>query len=266
MSSHDTPDTRFLADRHAIVTGGGRGIGAAIATSLAAAGANVTVMGRDVGVLRAQANRLREDYGVEAAACACDVTLEESVRTAFDSATAELGSAYVLVNNAGQAEGRPFLETSLDLWERLLAVNVTGAFLCTRAVLGAMLEARAGRVVNIASTTGLKGYRNVAGYTASKHGLVGLTRALAAETARRGVTVNAVCPGYTDTEMTERAVSNIVRDLGRSEEDARALIARSSRRGTLIEPREVASAVIWLCSPDATAVSGQAIVVAGGEV
>jgi NAD(P)-dependent dehydrogenase (short-subunit alcohol dehydrogenase family) len=266
LSSSVTPDPRFLAGRHAIVTGGGRGIGAAIADTLAAAGANVTVMGRDVGVLTAQANRLREDHGVQGAACACDVTDEESVRMAFDHATAELGDAYVLVNNAGQAEGQPFLETSLELWQRLFAVNATGAFLCTRAVLGPMLEAGAGRVINIASTTGLKGYRNVAAYTASKHGVVGLTRALAAETARRGITVNAVCPGYTDTEMTQRAVSNIVRDLGRSEEEARALIVRSSRRGTLIEPREVASAVLWLCSPDATAVSGQAIVVAGGEV
>lgn len=266
MSPHTPSAPAFLAGRHAVVTGGGRGIGAAIAADLARAGANVTVMGRDVSVLTAGATRLREDHGIEAAACACDVTDPGSVRTAFDRAVAELGDAYILVNNAGQAEGRPFLETSLELWQRLLAVNATGAFLCARAVLGGMLEAGTGRIVNIASTAGLKGYRNVSAYAASKHAVVGLTRALAAETARRGVTVNAVCPGYADTEMTERAVANIVRDLGSSEEEAKRMIARSNRRGTLIEPGEVASAVLWLCSPDATGVSGQAIVVAGGEI
>jgi NAD(P)-dependent dehydrogenase (short-subunit alcohol dehydrogenase family) len=257
---------RFLDGRHAIVTGGGRGIGAAIADVLARHGAAVTITGRDLDTLRATARDLGIAHDVTVTALACDVTDEHSVRSAFDAAQRQHGSAYVLVNNAGQAEGRPFLETTRDLWERMLAVNLTGAYLCTQQVLDGMVRARAGRIINVASTSGLKGYRNITAYCASKHGLVGLTRALAAETARAGVTVNAVCPAYTDTEMTTRAVHNVARDMDRSTEDARAMIARAIPRGTLIRPDEVASAVAWLCSPAATGISGQAITIAGGEI
>jgi 3-hydroxybutyrate dehydrogenase len=259
-------DDRYLEGRHAIVTGGGRGIGAAIAQALAARGASITITGRDLGALTAHSTQLRDTYGVAVSALVCDVTDDEAVRSVFDQAQQGLGNAYVLVNNAGQAEGSPFLETSRELWDRMLAVNLTGAFLCTQQVLGGMLEARAGRIVNIASTSGLKGYRNITAYCASKHGLVGLTRALAAETARAGITVNAVCPAYTDTEMAGRAADTIVRDMGRSAEEARAMIARSNPLGRLIEPHEVASAVAWLCSPDASAMTGQSIAVAGGEL
>jgi NAD(P)-dependent dehydrogenase (short-subunit alcohol dehydrogenase family) len=257
---------RYLSGRHAIVTGGGRGIGAAIAGELAQGGATVTITGRDLDALRDTARQLREAHGVMVAALECDVTDEDTVRSAFDAAQQEHGAAFILVNNAGQSEGRPFLETTRDLWDRMLAVNLTGAYLCTQQVLGGMLRARAGRIVNIASTSGLKGYRNITAYCASKHGLVGFTRALAAETARAGITVNAVCPAYTDTDMAARAVNNVVRDMDRTEEEARALIARSVPRGTLIQPVEVASAVGWLCSPDATGISGQAITIAGGEI
>jgi NAD(P)-dependent dehydrogenase (short-subunit alcohol dehydrogenase family) len=256
----------FLAGRHAIVTGGSRGIGAAIASELARRGAAVTIMGRDRAALDGTAAALAEEHGVPVAAIPCDVVDDVIVQSAFSRARAERGEAYILVNNAGQAEGRPFLDTSRELWERMLAVNLTGAFLCTQQVLGAMLAAGAGRIVNIASTSGLRGYRNIAAYGASKHGLVGLTRALAAETARSGITVNAVCPAYTDTEMTRRAVANIVRDFHRSEDEARALMVRGIARGTLIEPREVAGAVVWLCSRDASGTTGQAIAVAGGEI
>jgi NAD(P)-dependent dehydrogenase (short-subunit alcohol dehydrogenase family) len=256
----------FLSGRHAIVTGGSRGIGEAIAHALAAAGAAVSVLGRDMAALETVASDLGEAYGRPATAVACDVTDADSVRSAFDAARAAHGAAFVLVNNAGQAEGAAFLETSRELWNRMLAVNLTGAFLCTQQVLGPMLAARAGRIVNIASTSGLRGYRNIAAYTASKHGLVGLTRALAAETARAGITVNAVCPAYTDTGMTERAIATVARDFDRSPEDARALLVRGIARGSLIDPREVASAVAWLCSPHASGTSGQAIAVAGGEI
>lgn len=257
---------RYLDGRHAIITGGGRGIGAAIADALAARGAAITVMGRDLDVLTERASYLHDTHGVATLPLQCDVTDASAVRSVFARALDEQGPAWILVNNAGQAEGRPFLETSLDMWDRLLAVNLTGAFLCTQQVLGAMMEAGSGRIINIASTSGLKGYRNIAAYCASKHGLVGLTRALAAETARTGVTVNAVCPAYTDTDMASRAVDTIARDMQRSEEEARAMIARSNPLGRLIRPEEVASAVAWLCAPDASAMTGQAVAVAGGEV
>lgn len=257
---------RYLHNRHAIVTGGGRGLGLAIARSLAAAGATLTITGRDLDTLRAAARDLAQAHDIDVLPLHCDVSDEASVLDAFAAARARHGDAHVLVNNAGQAEGRPFLDTSRELWDRMLAVNLTGAYLCTREVLGAMLEAQAGRIVNIASTSGLKGYRNTTAYGASKHGLIGLTRALAAETARAGITVNAVCPAYSDTDMTARAVDNVVRDMSRTQEEARAAIERTIARGSLIQPREVASLVAWLCSPDASGVSGQALVVAGGGI
>lgn len=255
-----------LTGRHAVVTGGSRGIGAAIAHALAALGAAITVMGRDSDALEDSARVVRERYGVAASAIVCDVTDEARVHSAFEDARSAHGDPYILVNNAGQAEGAPFRETTTAMWQRMIAANMTGAFLCTHQVLDAMLAQRAGRIVNIASTSGLKGYRNVTAYCASKHGLVGFTRALAAETARAGITVNAVCPAYTDTAMAARAADTIARDMDRTETEARAMIARAIPRGSLIEPHEVASAVVWLCSPDATGITGQAIVVAGGEV
>jgi NAD(P)-dependent dehydrogenase (short-subunit alcohol dehydrogenase family) len=187
------------------------------------------------------------------------------VTEAFARARARFGDAHVLVNNAGQAEGALFTETSSELWDRMLAVNLTGAYLCTRQVLPAMLAASDGRVVNVASTAGLRGYGRMAAYCAAKHGLVGLTRALAVETARRGVTVNAVCPAYTDTEMAKRAVDNLVAARGVTPEDALKMLTRGPL-GRLIQPEEVASAVGWLCSPSASAMTGQSIAVAGGEV
>lgn len=262
--STDRAAAPFLDGRHAVVTGGSRGIGAAIARHLARAGAAVTVMGRDAAALEAVADELRET-GADAGAVVCDVASDDAVRSAFAAARADRGAPWALVNNAGQAEGRPFLETDRALWNRMLAVNLTGAFLCIREALPAMLEAGDGRVVNIASTTAVRGYRNVAAYSASKHGLLGLTRALAAEVARSGITVNAVCPAYTDTAMTERAVRAVARGTGGDEADALRRITRTIQRGTLIEPREVAGTVAWLCSPDASGITGQAIVVAGGE-
>lgn len=257
---------RYLDGRHAIITGGSRGIGRAAAHELARRGAALTITGRDLDTLRDAAREIAAAHAVDVLPLDCDISDEQSIRDAFARARDRYGEPYVLVNNAGQSEGSPFRDTTRELWDRMLAVNLTGAFLCTQQVLGAMLEARAGRIINIASTSGLKGYRNITAYCASKHGLVGLTRALAAETARSGITVNAVCPAYTDTDMTTRAVDIVARDMSRSEPEARALIERTIRRGTLIQPREVASLVAWLCSPDASGVSGQALVVAGGEI
>jgi NAD(P)-dependent dehydrogenase (short-subunit alcohol dehydrogenase family) len=256
-----------LHGRHAVVTGGGRGIGAAIASALASAGADVTLMGRTQADIEAHAAALRRTTGVRAQAVVCDVSDPKSVAHAFDAATESHGLVDILVNNAGVSEPAPSADATLDDWNWMLAVNLTGPFLCIQQVLPAMLTAGAGRIVNVASIAGLKGFPMVAGYCASKHGVVGLTRALAVETAPRGVTVNAVCPGYTeDTDMLRAAVPNVMTATGKSEDEARSTLARHSRRGTLITPEEVADAVLWLCGPGASAITGQSIAVAAGEV
>lgn len=259
------PNGRFLQGQLAVVTGGGRGIGAIIAHRLASAGARVGLLGRDPGELKARAHALTDEFGVEAKFIACDVADEAAVARAFDGIRRTMGDPRILVNNAGQSAGVAFAETTRETWDRMIAVNLTGTFLCTQQVLPAMLAAGAGRIVNIASTAGLKGYSHTAAYCAAKHGVVGLTRALAMETAKRGITVNAVCPGYTDTDMAASAIQNLV-DAGRTEADARKAITRVMPIGRLIRPEEVASAVLWLCGDDAAAVTGQAIPVAGGEV
>jgi NAD(P)-dependent dehydrogenase (short-subunit alcohol dehydrogenase family) len=255
-----------LRGRHAVITGGGHGLGAAIARALAHQGCDLTLMGRDRQRLANTAAQLAETHAVDAHAVECDVSDGASVERAFQSAHQLLGAAHILVNNAGQGEGAAFLDTTREVWDRLLAVNLTGTFLCTQAALPAMLAAQSGRIINIASTAGLKGYARVAAYCASKHGVVGLTRALAAEVARQGITVNAVCPAYTDTEMTDRTVESLSRARGWAPEEARKKLERLIPIGRLIKPEEVAHTVAWLCSPDAAAITGQAIAVAGGEV
>lgn len=255
----------YLTGRHAVVTGASRGIGAAIAGELARLGAGLTLMGRNRSALESRSRALGETHRVKTSVATCDVSDELQVESAFRLAREALGPVHVLVNNASLASSSPFLETRREDWDRLLAVNVTGTYLCMRQVLGAMLGAKSGRIVNIASTAGLRGGRRLAAYCTSKHAVIGLTRAVAAETARHGVTVNAVCPGYTDTDMATTAVENLVRS-GRTEEEARKMIAGTNPGGRLITPEEVAHTVGWLCSPEASAVNGQAIVVAGGEV
>ena len=256
----------YLTGRHAVVTGGGRGIGAAIAAELARLGALLTLMGRTAQHLEERAAVLAAEYGGETVAIRCDVREADSVAEAFEAARQRFGDPYVLVNNAGQADSAPFMDTSRELWDRMLAVNLTAHYLCIQQALPAMIAARAGRIINIASTAGLRGYSKTAAYCASKHGVVGLTRALALETAKLGITVNAVCPGYTETDMAQAAVDNLVVALGKTPDEARQMLVRVIPRGTLIQPAEVANAVGWLCSPGATAITGQAIAVAGGEV
>jgi NAD(P)-dependent dehydrogenase (short-subunit alcohol dehydrogenase family) len=250
-----------LEGRHAVVTGGGRGIGAAIAAALADAGARITLLGRSEAPLQEKASGLPM-----ARAVVCDVTEEGGVAAAFADAARAFGPATILVNNAGAAESAPFVRTSLELFRRLLDVNLIGTFLCSRAALPGMVEAGFGRIVNVASVAGLKGAAYVSAYCAAKHGVIGLTRALALETATSGVTVNAVCPSYTDTDMARRAIANIVDRTGRSAEAAEAELVRKNPQGRLIRPEEVAATVLWLCTPGAEAITGQAIAIAGGEV
>ncbi|MGA0612880.1 SDR family NAD(P)-dependent oxidoreductase [Caldimonas sp. KR1-144] len=249
-----------FANRHVVVTGGGSGIGAAIARAFASQGAMVTVMGRRTEALQAVVK-----LGGQVHAVVCDVTDEASVVQAFEAAH-ERAPVDTLVNNAGAVETAPLARTSATQWRRALDVNLTGAFLCQQQVLPGMAERRFGRVINVASTAGLKGYAYVAPYVAAKHGLVGLTRAAALELAKTGVTVNAVCPGYTDTEIVREAIDKIVRKTGRDEAAARAALEASNPQGRLVKPEEVAQAVLWLAREDSAAITGQAIAVAGGEV
>lgn len=256
--------TDSLAGRHALVTGGGRGIGAAIARTLLEKGARVTIAGRSRESLDATVAELSPLGEIDCVTM--DVTSAASVAQAFAAAQARFGPVAVLVNNAGQAASSPFLKTDQALWQQMLAVNLTGTWHCTQAAVPAMLEARWGRIVNVASTAGLTGYGYVSAYCAAKHGVVGLTRSLALEVAARGITVNAVCPGYTDTDIVLEAVANIAARTGRSEEQALAELASANPQRRLVQPAEAANAVAWLCMPGAAAMNGQSVAVAGGEV
>jgi NAD(P)-dependent dehydrogenase (short-subunit alcohol dehydrogenase family) len=253
-----------LKGKHALVTGGGRGIGLACARALLLRGARVTLAGRDAATL-AQAQQDLRALG-EVAVQALDVADEAAVRDGFAQAAQRFGRIDILINNAGQAKPAPFLKTESAHWQQMLAVNLTGVFHCCQAALPGMLEAGWGRIVNVASTAGLTGYRYVSGYVAAKHGVIGLTRALALEVAAKGVTVNAVCPGYTETDIVKQAIANIVAKTGRSEEAARAELAAGNPQQRLVQAEEVANAVAWLCQPDSAAMNGQSIAVAGGEV
>jgi NAD(P)-dependent dehydrogenase (short-subunit alcohol dehydrogenase family) len=239
--------------RVVVVTGGGKGIGKAVVDRFAAAGERVVAVGRDPAALEPSA---------AAETAVCDVTDEEQVKALFE----RFGPIDVLVNNAGAATSAPLARTTLQDWRDLLDVNATGAFLCTRAVLGGMVERGSGRIVTVASTAARAGLRYTAAYTASKHAAVGLMRAVAAEVAGTGVTANAVCPTYVRTEMTERSIARIVAVTERSEEEAEAALIAASPLGRLLEPDEVAFAVAFLAAPEAGAINGQALVLDGGGI
>ncbi len=250
---------RPLAGKTALITGGGSGIGAAVAQRLGMAGASVVLVGRTEKRLAAEARRLSE-VGVEARGIPCDVTDPAGV----NALAADAGAVDILVNNAGVASASPLAKLTLEEWNRIFAVNVTGTFLCTRAFVPGMAERWWGRVVNVASVAGLAGAKYISAYAASKHAVIGFTRSVAAEVAAQGVTVNAVCPGYVDTAMTRESVDRIVAKTGRSREDALGAILATSPQARLIEPDEVAHAVFALCVHEARGINGQAIVLDGG--
>lgn len=253
-----------LSGRHAVVTGGGSGIGAATAAALLRAGARVTLMGRDGA--RLESWRVTLGGGENVACVSVDISDETAVDAAFAHAAEGFGTVDVLVNNAGQAQAAPFVQTDLSLWRRMLDVNLTGTFLCTRAVLPGMLAQKQGRIVNVASTAGQVGYPYVAAYCASKHGVIGMTRALALEVATQGVTVNAVCPGYTETELLDASLEQIARKTSRSIAEARSILVRHNPQQRFVTPDEVANAVLWLCAPGSSAITGQSLSVSGGEI
>lgn len=311
-----------LSGRHALVTGGARGIGAAIARTLVAQGASVTIAGRHADALQAAVVELeaglppgvvtaaaRASTNVGAAAgvptatgtgtlqgttgkasgmgapgsvgrtasgidrpaatigyVVMDVSDSDSVRAAFTEARSRAGVIDILVNNAGQAESAPLARTDDALWRQMMDVNLSGSFFCMRAALPGMVDAGWGRIVNIASTAGLIGYGYTAAYCASKHGVIGLTRSVALEVATKGVTVNAVCPGFTETDLLTDAVDNIVAKTGRDAAQVQRDLASLNPQKRLVKPDEVANAVLWLCMPGSDAMNGQSLAVAGGEV
>ncbi len=250
-----------LVQKHVVVTGGGSGIGAATAARLYGLGANVTLVGRS----RERLEQIQRKLPGAATATA-DVTDPDAVKAAFETARQRFGPVAVLINNAGSVETAKLADTSVALWERTLAVNLSGVFHCIRAVLGELSGADYGRIVNVASTAGLKGYAYVGAYCAAKHGVIGLTRSLAMELARTAVTVNAVCPGYTDTAIVREAIDKIVAATGRSAAEARDELLKVNPQRRLVEPAEVAATIEWLCGHEARSINGQAIAVAGGEV
>jgi len=253
-----------LGGRRAVVTGGGRGIGAAIAENLASLGAEMHLLGRTEATLEEQVKRLN-DQGYLADYRVLDVTCAAAVESCFSALTA-VGDIDILVNNAGAAPSAPFHRMDSTSWRDTLAVNLDSVFYCCRAVIESMRKANFGRIVNIASTSALRGYAYVSAYSAAKHGVLGLTRSLALETAKLDITVNAVCPGFTETDLVDNAINTIQQATGLSAEQARRQLSDYNPQGRLITPEEVANSVAWLCSPGSEAITGQAIAVCGGEV
>jgi NAD(P)-dependent dehydrogenase (short-subunit alcohol dehydrogenase family) len=261
----DTGEQQPLAGKRAVVTGASRGIGRAIALALARAGADVVVSARTEGEIAALASEIRA-LGRQAWAIPCDVTDPAAVERLGAEALTATGGVDVLVNNAGASGSHKFAGHPDELWHRMLAINLTGVYYVCKAFVPAMVERRGGRIITIASTAARSGSRYIAAYVASKHGVLGLTRALATEMVAHQITVNAICPGYVDTPMTDHTVANIVARTGMSAETARETLARGSPQGRLIEPGEVAALAVFLASDAAMGITGQAINIDGGAL
>jgi NAD(P)-dependent dehydrogenase (short-subunit alcohol dehydrogenase family) len=256
-----------LANKFAFITGAGRGIGRAIALAFAGEGAKIVVAARTRAEIDKVASEVANQFGVESFSVECDVANAESVLTAFAQAREKFGRGPdILVNNAGIAESALFVKSDEPMWERHMNTNIGGTFRCTHAALPEMIERGWGRVINIASIAGKTGAPYVSAYSASKHGVLGLTRSLALEVAAQGITVNAICPGYVDTEMTSRGVENIVAKTGKSAEEARESLKRMSPQNRMVTAEEVAALALLLASEEGRGINGQAINVDGGTV
>lgn len=254
--------TNSLRNEHVVVTGAGRGIGAAIAHALAQTGARLSLIGRT----RESLDKVAAELRTETCVVVADVTDGAAVQSAFAQAKERFGPVTILVNNAGQARSAPLHVGDESLWNEMLAVNLGSVYRCIRCVLPDMLQADRGRIINVASTAGLTGYPYVTAYCAAKHGVIGLTRALAIELARKNIMVNAVCPGYTDTDLSRDAIAAIQQKTGRSEADVRAVFTAHNPQGRMVSSQEVAQTVLWLCTNDVGSITGQSIAVAGGEL
>lgn len=249
---------------HGVVTGGGKGIGAAIGESLVKAGAAVTLMGRNEKALIDTARNLQAQGG-SVGWIVVDVTDEASVENGMQAARKNLGDIEILINNAGAAESAPLSKMDIGLWERMLSVNLTGVFLCTKYAVPSMLKKGRGRIVNISSTAGVSGYQYVSAYCAAKHGVVGFTKALARELLDSNITVNAICPGFTDTDLFRNSVAKVAAKTGRPVSEVQSEFLRGVPGERLITPEQVASTVVWLCESTQDAITGQAIIISAGE-
>jgi len=253
-----------LGGQRAVITGGGRGIGAAVAQQLAALGSHVILLGRTAENLRQRVEALG-NAGYHAEYHILDVTQPDEVKRCFADISAQ-GTIDILINNAGTAPSAPFHRLDETTWRDTLALNLDAVFFCCRGVIAGMRAANYGRIVNVASTSALKGYAYVSAYCAAKHGVLGLTRSLALETATLGITVNAVCPGFTETDLLGVAIEKIQQATGRDAASARQELRRFNPQGRLVTPEQVANSVCWLCCPGSDSITGQAIAVCGGEV
>ena len=259
-------DAAPLSGQHVLVTGAAQGIGLAIAAAFLDAGASVTIVGRNAERLAGAAAELRAGHAqAKLSEGVADLTDADQIAGAFAAAVAAQGPITVLVNNAGASGAVPFAKMDEAHFSAMMDANVRSTFLCSKAVIGDMLAAGTGRIINIASTAGLKGYAYVASYCAAKHAVVGLTRALAIELARKGVTVNAICPGFVETPMTVESVRNIIEKTGRTEEQARADLAAMNPQKRLVQPDEIAAMAVQLALPAAGGINGQTIAIDGGE-
>lgn len=256
-SSADKP----LAGRHAVVTGGGRGIGAAIADKLYELGAQLSLMDIVAENLQVKCAELPGSQAITV-----DATDADSVKQAFTSAVEKSGPVAILVNNVGIGTSAPFVRIDNDNWHKMMNINLNSVFYCTQQALPAMTENGWGRIINMGSTAGVKGFAYITAYCTAKHGVIGLTRSLAIETARTGVTVNAICPGYANTDLLEKTITNIMDKTGMPRDKAEDSLKANNPQRRFIEPYEIANTVAWLCLPGSESITGQSIAVAGGEI